>query len=454
MESLEVLFSQNGLEASIVLGEGGQVPEVLTADQVNECLKKNGVCYGIQPDVIEMISQNPQSILQPVIVAKGNAPVNGMDGYLVNKVTEDQIDSRNDEDKVLNLRNVMTIPSVKNGQLLAEIVPPSLGVPGMDVKGKILSAKDGRPLKWKAGKNVLFHLNNVYATLDGQVSITSNTVNVFPIFEVDSDLDLKTGNIDFIGNVVIRGDVPAGYQIQAGGDIKVSGLVEGSHLKAGGSIYIEGGIAGGNRGITEAGSYIYASYLNQAHCKAGDSVYVDSSILHSKIECGGSVICKKGHVIGGEISALKSVEALDFGNHHYMHTHIFAGDSQRYMEQEATLQKKIAVLNESLVKLASLSEKMKNKNQFAVSISNQDRMMMEKQKVTVRSYTKQLEELEEELVSLQELKIAHEESFVKSQGTMYPNTELHFGKYSKKIHANTSRVKMVLSQGEIVSVPL
>ena len=37
----------------------------------------------------------------------------------------------------------------------------------------------------------------VWATTDGQISISSNSVNVFPVFEVKGDLDLNTGNINF-----------------------------------------------------------------------------------------------------------------------------------------------------------------------------------------------------------------------------------------------------------------
>ncbi|UTW69218.1 DUF342 domain-containing protein [Anaerobacillus sp. HL2] len=51
-----------------------------------------------------------------------------------------------------------------------------------------------------------------FATIDGQMSVESKAViHVYPIFEVNGDLDLKVGNISFIGSVNIRGNVPARF---------------------------------------------------------------------------------------------------------------------------------------------------------------------------------------------------------------------------------------------------
>ena len=98
--------------------------------------------------------------------------------------------------------------------------------PGKDVYGNELKAKPGKKLRLRPGKNTIVQNNKVWATTDGQISISSNSVHVFPIFEVKGDLDLNTGNINFIGNVMVYGNVPSGYEIEAGGDVKIIGLVE------------------------------------------------------------------------------------------------------------------------------------------------------------------------------------------------------------------------------------
>ncbi|MFS0782275.1 DUF342 domain-containing protein [Bacillus sp. 1P06AnD] len=452
----EVLKSKDGLMAKMVLKKDMEAFQDVTADELNQALAEYSITYGIQGDVLASIALDPSIAKDPIVVAEGIPPTDGEDGFLVNKVSLPSMDKANEQtsEKTLNLRNVLTIPSVKNGQCLAEIMKPGLGVPGIDVSGTAIPAKTGRAFKLKAGKNVLFLQGKVYATVDGQVSLSNHAVHVHPIFEVQGDLDLKTGNIDFIGNVVIHGDVPNGYSIRAGGDIKIDGLVESADLKAGGSIHILGGITGGNKGSIEAELNIQANYLNQANCRAGGSVYIESSILHSRIECGGSVYCKRGAVIGGFLSAMDGVEANDFGNHHYMQTSIFVGKSHQYAEQELKIQKEINLVKAALDKLKILSEKLQGHKQMTGTLGVKERLVLEKQEITTRANKEKLARLEEEAQKLKELQMAHEQAYIHARGTVYPNTEMRFGKYSKVFQKKTSSIKIFFSEGEIRTEPL
>ena len=330
----EVFVSKDQLEATVSLRDDIPTDFQISKEDFLDFLRERKIVFGLKAEAIECIISHPLEMDYPIVVAEGILPQNGTSGYLINKAVVEKEPESDVGNKAFNLKNVMKINSVKSGQLLAEIVQPTIGIPGKSVYGIPIPAKNGRPLTLRPGKNVIYHLNNVFATIDGQISIKPNTINVFPVFEVDGDLDLKTGNIDFIGNVIIHGNVPSGYTIKAGGDIRVDGLVEGAELIAGGSIAISGGIAGANRGYVEAGVGIQSSYLNQANCKAGQEIVVDSSILHSQIECSGSVICRKGHIIGGKITAFKHVEAADIGNYHYMQTLLFIGQPNNHMDEE------------------------------------------------------------------------------------------------------------------------
>lgn len=451
----EIQTSKDRLSATVTLKS--DVPEgiEISSEKLTTLLTDRKIVFGLKQDHLKVIADNPLSVEYPVIVAEGISPQNGRDGYIINKTEIDENQGVEDnKDRSYNLRNVMKIKSVKSGQLLATIVPPTIGIPGKSIYGTPIPAKNGKPVKLKPGKNVMFHLEHVFSTVDGQVSITPNTVNVFPVFEVNGDLDLKTGNIDFIGNVIIRGNVPTGYEVIAGGDIKVTGLVEGAKLIAGGSIAISGGIAGGSRGYVEAGVDIHSNYLNQATCKAGNEVVVDSSILHSSIDCGGRVLCRKGHIIGGKISALKSIEAVDFGNHHYMQTVLYIGDFQKDVEEEIHIHKEIKEINDSLSKLNTLAERLNQRHILNGTISAQEKHMLEKQKITVLALKKKLMPLEERLKEIKDEHAHNEDSYLKANGVIFPNTQIHFGKYCKPIPSKLQGVKIHMSQGEIVSVPL
>lgn len=57
-------------------------------------------------------------------------------------------------------------------------------------------------------------------------------------------MDLSTGNIDFEGSVQVNGNVSSNFVIRAGGNVIISGVVEGAYIEAGGNIIIARGMNG------------------------------------------------------------------------------------------------------------------------------------------------------------------------------------------------------------------
>ncbi|MGO4375892.1 FapA family protein, partial [Paenibacillus sp. MCAF20] len=133
---------------------------------------------------------------------------------------------------------------------------------------------------------------------------------------VNGDVDYRVGNIDFVGTVVIRGNVLNGFRINAAGDIRVIGGVEGAELDSEGSIEITGGILGGNKGHVKAGRNVRSSFIQEANVIAGEDILVSQSIMHSSIRAGKSIVCSgaKGLIVGGIVQAGDLVRARTVGN--------------------------------------------------------------------------------------------------------------------------------------------
>ena len=72
------------------------------------------------------------------------------------------------------------------------------------------------------------------ASIAGSVDFTGNVFQVKPVLEVPGDVDFSTGNINFLGDVNIRGNVLSGFTVRAMGNVRVEGVVEaGSSVEAG-----------------------------------------------------------------------------------------------------------------------------------------------------------------------------------------------------------------------------
>lgn len=419
-------------------------------EDLGAMLKREKIIYGIHLEQLKNICENAQKIEYPVLIAEGKQAINGTDAYLQDEILNTQTTDK----KKLNFREVLNIPSVKEGQLLATIIPPTQGINGMDVYGRPLIARPGKPLKIRAGKNVLLKDNQFFSTSNGQISVTNRMMSVNPVFEVRGDIDLKTGNINFIGTVIIRGEVPTGYEIKAGGDIQIGGIVDGAYLEAGGNITVRGGIAGCKRGKIIAGGNIQAAYLNQADVKAGQDVIIESSLLHSEVQAKGSIICQSGPIIGGKLWAGKNIKAKEIGNRLFTKTDLYIGFDPQLEELEQNILTEKQRISANLKKLNEFEHKLADVIKLKGSITNEQKQLLQKQNATIIQLQKEWNNLNEQLNEIEEEKLLKSNAYIIVTETVYPNTTIHNGKYSRMIQKKHIYSKFYLQDGDILFEPI
>jgi len=90
------------------------------------------------------------------------------------------------------------------------------------------------------GKNTLMTADGKYivSACDGHIMYGTGCFNVEDTVTVKSDLDISVGNIDFFGDIYIKGNVMEGFSVKAGRSLKIEGTVFSADLAAGGDITI------------------------------------------------------------------------------------------------------------------------------------------------------------------------------------------------------------------------
>lgn len=443
--------SKDRLKAMLDKNNEDKEESFFNMEDLLNMLKKERVVYGINIELLEELCKNPKGIEFPITIAEGKPKYDGKDAYLISELRKEHPHGK---PEMFNFRNVLKIPSVKKGQILASVCPAEFGTPGMDVFSNVIPAKDGKPLKTKAGKNVMYESGRFYSLIDGQLSITNKTISVNPVFEVNSDIDLKIGNIDFIGNVIIRGNVPSGYEIKAGGDVRITGIVEGAIIEAAGNVTIGGGVAGGNRGRITAGGNVLAAYFNQANVRAEQGIYAEKSILHSQVSAGESIFCHHASVIGGTLEAKKDIHIKELGNRSYTKTNLYPAYDLGTQKMEADLLAELKSTTDMITKLTEIERKLSAKVKLTGMMSEEEKKVILKQRLTMEQLNKKKKELEGQLTQIQEDKLEHFHSCVYVYETVYPNTSIHFGKYTKKLNVEHHHVKFYFSNGEIHFEPI
>lgn len=129
----------------------------------------------------------------------------------------------------------------------------------------------------------------VVATSNGQVIFKNDVISVESIYTVDGDLK---SHIDFLGTVVINGNIEDGYEVKAKDNITVTGSVGRSQLTAGGDIIVGNGINGNKYGdgtqgeamsFVKAGKSLWASFIQNSYVEVHEMVIVSDGILNSEI---------------------------------------------------------------------------------------------------------------------------------------------------------------------------
>ncbi|MEX2462231.1 MAG: FapA family protein [Paenibacillaceae bacterium] len=428
-----------------------------TLAQLDAVLKANYIIYGIHQNVLINIANNPKEfLLSKTIVATGDTPIEGDQGYIkflyeLKHVGKKPMEM---EDGSVDFKEVASINNVRKGELIAERFPATEGIHGKAVTGEVVFAKAGKEDRFKVGKNVVMDADKIYlfAAIDGMVTATDrDKINVFPIYEVNGDVDYNTGNIDFVGTIVIRGNVRTGFKVKAEGDIRIIGSVEGAELEAAGSIEISAGIIGQNKGLVKAAKNVKTAFIQEGIVEAGGDVIVSQSIMHSTIRAGKDVICQgvKGLIVGGMVQAGQKVAARTIGNSMATNTIIEVGVLPELRNEMIQLRTQLKLHMENLEKtdkalhmldlMAATGVLTPEKVAMKIKLANSRKMSLEEQsqgKERILEIEKSLEDTEKARVEVASM--------------MYGGTKIVIGRYTKFIKDPIAKVYFRLLDSDIV----
>ncbi|WP_176481855.1 DUF342 domain-containing protein [Paucisalibacillus globulus] len=417
----------------------------ITINSFLDFLAKNNINFGIIQDHIEKVISGVSLEDFPIIIAQGEAPISGRDGNITYHINFNPTVEKNDD---WNFREVMRIPSVKKDEKLATISLPTEGTPGTNVSGVNIPAKPGRPVKIKAGQNVRFSEQDMsyYSNSSGQANVQANYMHVHPVYEVTSTLSMKEGNIDFIGTIVIKGDVPTGFSISAGGDVKIFGMVEAATIVASGSIYVAEGLSGMQKGSIIAEENIQIGYVNQGTVRAGKNLYVENSILHSECVAGREIISQRGSIIGGRVSARETIHVNHVGNYMNTKTEILLGQNHIETQEMEKLLVEKKKIEDTLQKLTIIGEKLTQ----TPNIRSNPKLLstLQKQKLSYNKNIELLNSIKEQLDSFS-TDGNERKATLTITGNLFGNTIISFGKYKRVITESYKQVELELLRNEI-----
>jgi uncharacterized protein (DUF342 family) len=316
--TLSIETTDGEMKAVVVVSEPGPGGADVSVDYLRSFLQSNGVVHGIKEDVLQELESAPR-YGRPVVVAEGTKARDGNDARVAYnfKGQRDPVKLKEHDGRV-DFKDISRVENVVIGQLLASKAPPEPGQPGQTVTGRQIPAEKGKDCDIAVGKNVKLSEDGLsaIAEVNGQVLLLGGKINVEPIYTVAGNVDLRTGNILFLGTVVVRGNVEDGFSVKAAGNIEVFGSVGKCTLDAEGDIVVHQGIAAKTEGKVRCGKTLYSKFIEHAHVDAGENVIVTDGIVHSHVDANRMILCqgKRAQIVGGRLRASEEINSKILGS--------------------------------------------------------------------------------------------------------------------------------------------
>jgi uncharacterized protein len=429
--ALVVAVSADLLVAHLELTAGpadGATPPTL--EEALASLARANVTFGINQARVAAALETPG---RPILVALGQSPRDGEDGRVVYEPSLLAIGGRPHvaDDGEVSLFDLGLVHNVEAGAVLATRTSPTPGVPGVTVFGKPIPARAGRATHLRAGAGARLGEDGlqVFAATAGHAVLVGDLVTVSPIYHVRGDVGPATGNITFVGSVIVSGNVDAGYRVEAGGDVEIQGSVAAGEIEAGGNVSVRYGIQGHKgHGRVGAAGVVRAKFIEFALVQAGVSVYASDGVMRSTVEAGEKVevLGHHGSIVGGRILARHAVSARHIGSPHGVPTEIMVGTDPAL----------VAEAEEARARATRLINQLEQIQQRIVQLQSQDRQRglsaavrqdLEKFHLVYRSLLEQRTDLNKRQLELAALLQALRGAVVIAQGTCHPEVRISIG---------------------------
>lgn len=421
-------------------------------DDVVHQLARKGIKNGIDEAAINSYLADKQYCTDYVL-ARAEMPVEGTDAridYHFN--TDPSKKPKLNEDGSVDFHQLDNVCHVEQDAVLATLTPAVQGKPGLDVMGKIIKPKSVVVKFLTRVKNA--HISpdglQLISDVNGHVSLIEDKIFVSDTYVVPANVDTATGDIDYNGNVEVKGNVNTGYKVNATGDVIIDGIVEGAEITAGGQIILKRGIQGMNRGKLKAAGNVVAKFIENAAVEAGGYIQTES-VMHSQVQAGTELIVKgrKGFITGGSIKAGQSIEAKIIGSVMGTATNIEVGENIALSNELKELNNERNTLTDSIDKSEKVVAYITKKLRDGEQLQKEKIEQFQKLSSQVTEMKKRVEEIDKRVDRLLDKIESFTKGFVLVDDVIYPGCKVTIASVTTFIHTETKHSRLVRDGADV-----
>ena len=452
--SAEVKISDDAMKVFVdIYPSVGDNPIPSLGDIVNKILSL-GVTEEINNSLIleklESVKVNKKKISN-IFVAEGKYPVNGMDGWLENCTkNKEKLENLNCDE----FHKINPVISVKDGETIAIIHPPTNGEDGINIFGKKVPPIAGKELKIKLGANIKFSEDDerkITASLDGFLDLKESSISITDTFTINGDIDFKSGNIISKGSLKVKGNVNNEFTLNLTKEIEIDGYVGDANIVAGENVIVHGGFLGKGNGIINAVGDVEVKFVENQKIFSRGSLTILKEALNAQLFVKSKITCKgnKTVIVGGHSIAGDFLDVYSLGNSSESETIVEVGFD--YLKRNSIMDNKH--------KQTELRKKLEEVDKVLFEFAQMKRLndqCKEKVKILVAEHKTYLAEIEN--IKQQNLKLTNEiyvptSSKVSVNGMIYPGVKIGInGRFFEVKEPMRSKTFVLSADNEVIAV--
>ncbi len=428
----------------------------LSKAHIMEQIARIRVRAGIDEDAILMALEE-RPYCTDIIVAQGKLPTPGRDGSIVYHFDTDST-ARPEllEDGTVDFFKLNNLHQCTKGQVLAEIIPEQKGENGFDVYGSVLLAREVKRVTFDHGRNMEKSKDGLQliSMVDGHVSLVGHAVFVSDVYSVE-DVGTSTGNIEYHGDVEVKGNVCENFSVKTDGNVFVSGVVEGAVIEAGGNIIIARGMHGQNKGRLKAGGNVIAKFISAAEVEAAGFVEAEQ-FVNAKVSAGTNINADagKGLITGGKVVAKGMINARNIGSPMGAATIVEIGTDVESKKRLAELQKSVGEKSKTIPQMKKVLEDTTKKLKAGVKLTQDQIKNARMLQVTLADSQAKIQEELKEIERLDKLLKNEGPAQIVLRGTMYQGVVVSISGATMTVKKEYTYCRLIKKDGDVASAIL
>jgi len=323
--AFQLTVTADEMEAKIKLI--APMPEGMTSDNLKYLLKTRQIIYGLADDIdIELFLRRASvNNKKSFTIARGRPVREGRNASIKYYFEDENVRvGRELASGKFDYRAREEIVSVTKGMILAQKIPLIPAIKGSTVTGMEIPAPVSVDVNLSCGKGALLSKDGltVTAEVDGRPDLAlGGRVSVMHEKRVEGNVDFRTGNLVFNGDITVNGAILLGFNVT--GDNLTVNDIEAAEVNIANNIVVKNNITNGN--IKTGGNLLVAQIMINSTVFARGDVVIQKEIVDSTIITSGKVIVTKGRIVASTIHAAKGIEAKEIGGEKSSPCNLFPG---------------------------------------------------------------------------------------------------------------------------------